>query len=177
MYHRLRFSCNQRTTEKPCRSLASRRRVDTTSTKQTRAADTKHGQSTDPDYDINDKYDINRSPGAVRHKRPKRHKSLEDHGQRQPVPPGRLTAAEALEEIHRPKSGPGLQARLYRAGEISRENAVKWICCAIIYCREGRDAPFSSWRQHAKAVEDALELFCGGGEEAADKHRKKGGEA
>jgi hypothetical protein len=113
MYHRLRFSCNQRTTEKPCRSLASRRRVDTTSTKQTRAADTKHGQSTDPDYDINDKYDINRSPGAVRHKRPKRHKSLEDHGQRQPVPPGRLTAAEALEEIHRPKSGPGLQARLY----------------------------------------------------------------
>lgn len=67
---------------------------------------------------------------------------------------------EALEEMARPKSGPGLQARLYRAGGISKENAVEWICCAIIHRREGRDAPFQGWRRHAKAVAAGLDLFC-----------------
>jgi hypothetical protein len=135
------------------------RRETTTSTKQTRAAGTKRGQSTDPGYDINDRNDITRSPGAARPKRPKRQKPLEGHGQ--------LAVEQVLEELERPKSSPGLQARLYRAEAISKENAVKWICCALIYRREGKDAPFGSWRRHAKAVEDALELFCGEGEETA----------
>jgi hypothetical protein len=88
------------------------RRETTTSTKQTRAADTKHEQSTDPGYDINDRNDITRSPGVARPKRPKRQKPLEGHGQ--------LAVEQVLEELERPMSGPGLQARLYRAGRSQR---------------------------------------------------------
>jgi hypothetical protein len=71
---------------------------------------------------------------------------------------------EALNEMACPKSGPGLQARLYRAGGISKENAVNWISCAILYRHGGKDAPFDGWRRHAKAVEQALDRFCEGGE-------------
>jgi len=71
--------------------------------------------------------------------------------------PGWLTVEEVLEEMARPKTGPGLQARLYRAGGISKKNAVEWISCAIIYRREGGDASFRGWRRHSRAVERALE--------------------
>lgn len=97
-----------------------------------------------------------------------------------------LTVEEALKEMERPLSGPGIQARLYRTGEISRENAIKWITRAIIYRRmdEGtrrearerweeqkkarqkgtRAEPifFMGWERHAKATEEALDRFCDG---------------
>ncbi len=101
-----------------------------------------------------------------------------------------LTVEEALEEMERPLSGPGMQARLYRAGEINRENAIEWITCAIIYRqmsgearREARERWevrrnawqkgkkrselifFEGWQRHAKAVEEALDHFCKGGDE------------
>jgi hypothetical protein len=73
-----------------------------------------------------------------------------------------LTTEEAYEEMANPKSGAGLQARLYRSGEIAREDAIKWIACAITYRRAGKEA-FRGWRRHRKAVEEALGRFCGGG--------------
>ena len=97
-----------------------------------------------------------------------------------------LTVEEALKEMERPLSGPGVQARLCRAGEITRENAIKWVTCAIIYRRmdEGtrREARerweeqkkawqkvkgsepifFVGWERHAKATEEALDRFCDG---------------
>ena len=79
-----------------------------------------------------------------------------------PGPFGRLTVDEALEEMTRPRSGPGIQARLYREGEITKENAIEWIACAIIYRREGEEAPFSGWRRHARVIEEALDRFCEG---------------
>jgi len=88
-----------------------------------------------------------------RHKRPK-----------PPVTPlGMLTVAGALEEMESAKRGPGIQARLYQAGEISRENAVRWISCAIICRREGKEALFDGWRRHARTVEEALDRFCRAG--------------
>lgn len=75
---------------------------------------------------------------------------------------GALAVDEVLAEMARPKSSPGLQARLYQAGEIGKENAIKWISCGIIWRREGKEAPFDGWRRHAKAVEDALDRFCVG---------------
>ncbi len=74
-----------------------------------------------------------------------------------------LTADEAFEEMANPRSGPGIQARLYRSSRITRANAIEWIACAIIYRREGKEASFAGWRRHRKAVEEALDRFCGGG--------------
>lgn len=72
-----------------------------------------------------------------------------------------LTAEEAYEEMSNPDSGAGVQAGLYRAGRIKREDAIEWIACAIIYRRVGT-AAFAGWQRHKKAVEEALERFCGG---------------
>jgi hypothetical protein len=74
-----------------------------------------------------------------------------------------LTAEEAFEEMANPRSGPGIQARHYRDGRITRADAIEWIACAIIYRREGKEASFAGWRRHRKAVEEALDRFCGGG--------------
>jgi hypothetical protein len=74
-----------------------------------------------------------------------------------------LTADETYEEMANPRSGPGLQARHYRDGRITREDAIKWIACAIIYRRGGKEASFAGWRRHRKAVEEALDRFCEGG--------------
>jgi hypothetical protein len=74
-----------------------------------------------------------------------------------------LTAEEAFEEMANPRSGPGIQARHYRDGRITRADAIEWIACAIIYRRWGKDASFAGWRRHRKAVEEALDRFCGGG--------------
>jgi hypothetical protein len=45
-------------------------------------------------------------------------------------------AEDVVGEIIRPKSGAGVTFRLYRAGEITRENAIQWITCAILHRRE-----------------------------------------
>jgi hypothetical protein len=66
-------------------------------------------------------------------------------------------AEDMVGEIMRPKSGAGINFRLYRAGEITRENAVQWITCAILHRRE---VPFDYWRRHAPAVEAALTLLA-----------------
>jgi hypothetical protein len=73
-----------------------------------------------------------------------------------------LTEEEAYEEMANPKTGAGVQARLYRSGEIAREDAIKWIACAIIYRRAGKET-LRGWRRQRKAVEEALGRFCGGG--------------
>ena len=98
-----------------------------------------------------------------------------------------LTVEEALKEMERPLSGSGIQARLYRAGEITRENAIKWVTCAIIYRRMNEDARreareyweeqkktwqkggkgsepifFVGWERDAKATEEALDRFFDG---------------
>ena len=65
------------------------------------------------------------------------------------------SAEDVVGEITRPKSGAGINFRLYRAGEITRENAVQWITCAILH---RRDVPIDDWRQYAPAVEAALTL-------------------
>ncbi len=89
----------------------------------------------------------------------------------------------------RPLSGPGIQARLYRADKILRQDAVRWITCAILYRRMDGDARvaarerfegqkkswrkgagpepvfFVRWQRHAAAVEEALDRFCEGGDE------------
>jgi hypothetical protein len=65
------------------------------------------------------------------------------------------SAEDVVGEIIRPTSGAGINFRLYRAGEITRENAVQWITCAILH---RRDVPFYDWRQYAPAVEAALTL-------------------
>jgi hypothetical protein len=64
-------------------------------------------------------------------------------------------AEDVVGEIIRPKSGAGINVRLYRASEITRENAVQWITCAILH---RRDVPFDNWRRYAAAVEAALTL-------------------
>ncbi len=64
-------------------------------------------------------------------------------------------AEDVVGEIIRPKSGAGINFRLYRTGEITRENAVQWITCALLH---RRDVPFDQWRRHAPAVEAALTL-------------------
>ncbi len=74
-----------------------------------------------------------------------------------------LTAEEAYEEMANPRSGPGIQARLYRTGGVTRADAIEWIACAIIYRRGGKEASFAGWRRHRKAVEEALDRFCEGG--------------
>lgn len=73
-----------------------------------------------------------------------------------------LTIDEILEELACLQSGPGMQARLYREGRITRENAIKWIACAVIYRLEGKEASFNGWRRHEKAVEIALNRLCTG---------------
>jgi hypothetical protein len=60
---------------------------------------------------------------------------------------------EVIGEMSRPRSGAGINFRLFRAGEIPRENAVEWIACAIL-CQRGES--FKGWRWHAPAVEAAL---------------------
>ena len=96
-----------------------------------------------------------------------------------------LTVGEALEEMGRPRSGPGLQARLYRGSAITREDAIRWITCAIVHRRMGVKARaaalarweeqkksqrkgrgsepvfFAGWERHALAVQEALDRFCG----------------
>jgi hypothetical protein len=64
-------------------------------------------------------------------------------------------AEDVVGEIIRPKSGAGINFRLYRTGEITPENAVRWITCAILH---RRDVPFDNRRRHAPAVEAALTL-------------------
>jgi hypothetical protein len=102
----------------------------------------------------------------------------------------KLTVEEALEEMERPLSGPGKQARLYQADKITRQDAVRWIACAILYRRMDGDARaaarerfegqkkawrkgagsepafFVGWQRHVAAVEEALIRFC----EGEDKH-------
>jgi hypothetical protein len=64
-----------------------------------------------------------------------------------------LTAEEAYEEIANPKTGAGIQARLYRSGEIGREDAVEWITKAILH---RQDKSWVGWEQHASATREAL---------------------
>lgn len=68
-------------------------------------------------------------------------------------PAHRLTADEVLAQINRPGSGAAKQAELYRRGEITEENAIEWVTCAILGRRgEG----FDGWERHAPAVQAAL---------------------
>lgn len=76
---------------------------------------------------------------------------------------GEISLGDVLKEMNRPRSGANLQARLYREGRITGENAIEWIACALIHRHGGKDAPFYGWRRHAKAVEEALDRFCEGG--------------
>lgn len=71
-----------------------------------------------------------------------------------------LTVGEVLNEINRRDSSAAKNAELFHAGEITRENAVEWIACAILHRRA---VPFEGWRRHAPAVEAALihPLDCG----------------
>jgi hypothetical protein len=64
-------------------------------------------------------------------------------------------AEDVMGEIIRPKSGAGINIRLYRTGEITPENTVCWITCAILH---RRDVPFDNRRRHAPAVGAALTL-------------------
>ncbi len=64
-----------------------------------------------------------------------------------------LTVGEALQEINRRDSGPAKNAELYRRGELSREKAIEYTTCAILY---RRGEPFEGWRRHAPAVEVVL---------------------
>ncbi len=65
----------------------------------------------------------------------------------------RLTVAEAATEINRPGSGAYINTQLYRRGEITEEDAVRWITCAILHRRK---ESFENWRRHAPAVRKAL---------------------
>lgn len=68
--------------------------------------------------------------------------------------PGALTADEVLSEISRPGSGPAKTAMLYYdSGEISWEDAVQWVTCAILY-RRGEST--DDWERHAPAVREVL---------------------
>lgn len=98
------------------------------------------------------------------HQRPRRRTDKTDESPGTPANRDKyvgLTVEEALEEMSCPKSGPGIQARLDRAGEIGKENAIEWISCAIIRRREGKEAQFDGWQRHARVVEEALKRFCG----------------
>ncbi len=64
-----------------------------------------------------------------------------------------LTVSEALAEINRRGSGAGKNAELYRRGELSDEQAVEYVTCAILARRREH---FGAWRQHAPAVKKAL---------------------
>lgn len=67
---------------------------------------------------------------------------------------GALSADEVLSEISRPGSGPAKTAMLYYdSGEISWEDAVQWVTCAILY-RRGEST--DDWERHAPAVREVL---------------------
>lgn len=66
-----------------------------------------------------------------------------------------FTVSEILREINDPRTGPGKNTELYRRGELSEENAVKWVTCAILW-RRGQS--FDVWKHHAPAVKKALRL-------------------
>jgi hypothetical protein len=67
-----------------------------------------------------------------------------------------LTLGEALEEINTPKTGAAMQASCYQRGEITKENAIRWITCAIMH-RRGKS--FEGWERHAPVVEAAWERW------------------
>jgi hypothetical protein len=64
-----------------------------------------------------------------------------------------LTFEEALEEISTPNTGAAIQAAFYLRGEITKENAIRWITCAIMH---RRSESFKGWERHAPTVEAAL---------------------
>jgi hypothetical protein len=64
-----------------------------------------------------------------------------------------LTVGEAFEEINTPKTGAAIQAACYLRDEITKENAIRWITCAIMH-RRGKS--FEGWGHHAPAVEAAF---------------------
>ena len=67
-----------------------------------------------------------------------------------------LTIGEVLEEINTPNTGAAIQAACYRRGEITKENAMRWITCAIMH-RRGES--FEGWEVHVPAVEAAFERW------------------
>jgi len=66
-----------------------------------------------------------------------------------------LTVSEALAEMNRWGSGPGRNVELYRRGELSEEQAVEYVTCAILH---RRGDSFGAWKHHAPAVRKALTL-------------------
>jgi len=67
-----------------------------------------------------------------------------------------LTVGEALEEINTPNTGAAIQAACYLRGEITKENAIEWITCAIMH-RLGES--FEGWERYAPAAEAAFERW------------------
>src|SRR5829696_7447411 len=67
-----------------------------------------------------------------------------------------LTIGEVLEEINTPNTGAAIQAACYLRGELTRENAIRWITCAIV---RRRGESFKGWERHAPAVEAAFERW------------------
>jgi hypothetical protein len=65
-----------------------------------------------------------------------------------------LTVGEALDEINTPKTGAAMQAACYLRNEITKENAIRWITCAIM---RRRGESFEGWQRHAPKIEAALE--------------------
>lgn len=78
-----------------------------------------------------------------------------DRSDKRPASFTPLTVSEVLAEIHRWGSGAGKNAELYRRGELSEEQAVEYVTCAIL-TRRGES--FEAWRHHAAAVRKALAL-------------------
>ncbi len=72
----------------------------------------------------------------------------------------KLTVAEAQEEIDRSGSGAYKQAELWKAGEITTENAAEWITKAILR-RRGMET--GDWHRHESAVRAALNHLSGSG--------------
>lgn len=66
-----------------------------------------------------------------------------------------LTVSEVLAEINHDGSGAAKNADLYRRGELSEENAVRYTTCAILHRRR---ESFEVWEHHAPAVRKALGL-------------------
>jgi hypothetical protein len=74
-------------------------------------------------------------------------------GKVEPVRHAALTVGEALGEINTPDTGAAIQATCYLRGEIAKENAIRWITCAVMH-RWGES--FEGWKRHAPAVEVTL---------------------
>jgi hypothetical protein len=67
-----------------------------------------------------------------------------------------LTVREVLEEINTPNTGAAIQAAFCLRGEITKENAIRWITCAVLH-RRGES--FEGWERHAPAAEAAFERW------------------